>query len=119
MKLSERQCGNCGLVDSIHVRDLATSKLVEAVGPKDSSGLQQYLVYCRECNHMTINIPGWFGNHKLKEVLSPMNIMVKYGFLRAQVKYETAVGVPRHIQLEMLERLDSALDEDNISSEEK
>ena len=61
------ECHSCH-----HTEDNDQPKnLFFAFGPKAEDGLQRYLVYCRICKHLSVLKPGWFGNKKLQEILSP------------------------------------------------
>lgn len=61
---------------------------------------------------MSVFIPGWFGNWKPSYNLAPNEITVAYNVLHAHSKMEDAVGIPRHVQDAMLDRMKSILIED-------
>ena len=52
---------------SIHVNDEATSKLIIERGPRESNGLDTYIIYCRSCGCMNVYVPEWFGNIKFSK----------------------------------------------------
>jgi hypothetical protein len=115
MKAQER-CHNCGHVDSIHVRDYGTSKLLWVIGPKNEKGLQQYIVYCRLCRHMSVFIPGWIGNWKHVYNISPDRISGPLGYriLDKSARYEDAIGMPKSAMIALLDRMKQVLKEDGL-----
>ncbi len=76
--MSRKKCHNCGVVDSIHVRDEGRSKLIAAFGLKDDDGLQMYFIYCRSCNFVNIYKPGWFGNIKFNSFIDARGVCEAY-----------------------------------------
>jgi hypothetical protein len=77
--VGKKKCYNCGIVDSIHVRDTHTSKLVSEQGMPDGNGLLMFLIYCRSCGTVNVYKPGWFGNVKFDQFL-------KYNILLDKIK---------------------------------
>ena len=59
--MSKKKCHNCSVVDSIHVRNEGTSRLIAAYGPKDLNGIQMYYIYCRAGGVVNIWKAGWLG----------------------------------------------------------
>jgi hypothetical protein len=76
--MGTKKCYHCGLIDSIHVNDERSSKLVAAYGPKDDDGLQMYFIYCHACNFVNIYKPGWFGNLKFNSYLDTREVWNAY-----------------------------------------
>ena len=63
---------------------------------------------------MNIYSPGWFGNLKHVETWAPEDIHGRYQGLKFWAKQESAAGVPKHIQHQMLDDMDFALMEDGV-----
>lgn len=56
------KCNKCGKTDSTHVKHVCRSILAMAYGLKDpTDGLQQYYIYCKECNIVNVYKPKLFG----------------------------------------------------------
>ncbi|MDP2760708.1 MAG: hypothetical protein Q8O64_09965 [Sideroxyarcus sp.] len=100
--MSKQQCYNCGVVDSIHEKDSATSKLVAGMGPKGEDGLIIFLVYCRSCHAVNIYKPGWFGSIKYSGQSMDAEKMARL-IEQGQLKKDAMGIFPRHLQKAMLE----------------
>lgn len=62
--MAKKKCHGCGIIDSLHNKDIEHSKLVSDFCGKDSSGLIRLLIYCNDCGTVNEYKPGWFGNFK-------------------------------------------------------
>jgi hypothetical protein len=64
--MAEYECNSCGVIDSLHVKDVGTSKLVvETFRGRGEKGLDVYAIFCRCCLYVSFYQPGWFGNIKV------------------------------------------------------
>ena len=112
--MATKKCHHCGVTDSTHISDFGRSCLVEAVGPTDIDDLQMWLVYCRRCKHLNIFKPGWIGQLKHAFTWSDVEIKKLYPSVRKLAQVEKVAAVPKHMQIEMLNRLDAVLAEDGL-----
>jgi hypothetical protein len=97
----KKKCHNCGIVDSIHITDEETSKLMLAFGPKDDDGLQMYFIYCRCCQFINIYKPGWFGNTKFNSLLNAREVYTAYQ--RGKMTLQEMGFIAGRIQRAMIE----------------
>jgi len=64
--MGKKTCSNCGMKDSIHRRDEATSNLIFDFGMTDPDGRNTYNIYCRKCQTVNIERASLFGSKPSK-----------------------------------------------------